>query len=388
MKRKMIVFCAIYGLLFVGTNMVHAVTPALFQSLHYGSYMFGVAFAGMSLTNFLTSPFWGAYAGRLGYIKCFVFGVTGYTIGQLLFISAQVEWMTVAARLFGGLFVSSFMISGVLYISSIAGEKNRGRYVAYLAATQTACSAAGYFIGGMLGTVSFWAAFIAQAAACLSAAALAAIFVKEPPCEQPKEKITARALNPLRSFIDMRGVMNGFLAVFLGATLFSSFTTNCFDNSFNYYIRDQFAFPTSYNGAIKAGVGIIGLLANLTINPLLARRGNLRASIVKVFGLGALALMLLSLAKTVPAFILLAVIYYTVNAVYLPMQQTLGAEGGKGVVYGAFMSVRSLGQMTGGLLAGLLYSLRPEAPFYAAALAFLLAMALSLFNSRQKKQPG
>jgi len=70
----MIIFSALYGLLYLGTNMVHAVTPAFFQALNYPDYMFGVSFACMALTNFLTSPFWGVYASRIGYVRCFMFG--------------------------------------------------------------------------------------------------------------------------------------------------------------------------------------------------------------------------------------------------------------------------------------------------------------------------
>ena len=179
--------------------------------------------------------------------------------------------------------------------------------------------------------------------------------------------------------------MNGFLLVFLCATFCSSFTTYCFDNSFNYFIRDQFAFPTSYNGTIKAVVGIIGMLANFFINPLLIRKGDPRRSIIAVFGAGAAALAVLSLMDTVIVFVLIAVLYYTANAIYLPIQQTLGAGKGDGRVYGAFMSIRSLGQMAGGLIAGLLYTVGQRAPFYASAAGFLLAMVFSAVNYRQSR---
>lgn len=380
----MILFSIVYGLLFVGTNMGHAVTPAFFQSMGYGSYMFGVAFACMSLTNFLLSPFWGAYAGRLGYIRCFIFGILGYAAGQAFSGLARAELVSALARLFTGLFVSSFSISGVLYVSHLGGENKRGKYVAYLAATQTACSAAGYFLGGMLGTVSIAAAFIGQSAVCLTAALLAAVLIREEKSADT-DPVSLRMLNPFRSFLDMRSVLNGVMAVFLAVTFFSSFTTNCFDNTFNYYIRDQFGFPTSYNGAIKAAVGLLGMAANFLLNPWLVRRGRLRSSIVGVFFIGMLMLLALNAARTVPLLLIFAMAYYLANAVYLPIQQTLGAQDGRGKAYGAFMSIRSLGQMAGGLLAGLLYTLGARVPFYAAALGFGLAMILSAVNVRQTK---
>ena len=386
MKRKMILFSAIYGLLLAGTNMVHPVTPAFFQSMNYPDYMFGVAFACMSLTNFLTAPFWGVFSGRLGYIRSFSFGAAGYVVGQLLFFFARTPLATALARLVSGVLVSPFMIGGVLYVSSIAGDEKRGQYVAYLAATQTACSAVGYFVGGMLGTVSIALAFGVQAITCLTASVLALVLFRDEKQADEKETITLAMLNPFKSLIEMRDIMDGFLMVFLGVTLFSSFTTNCFDNSFNYYIRDIFAFPTSYNGIIKAAVGLIGMLANLIINPWLVRKGGLRTSIAWVFGIGMVMLMLLSSTSVILLFVAFALVYYITNAVYQPIQQTLGAQSGSGATYGAFMSIRSLGQMFGGLLAGVLYALNPRLPFYASAAGFALAMLLSFVNARQEKQ--
>lgn len=380
MKRKMIVFSAIYGLLFIGTNMVHAITPAFFQSMGYPSAMFGIAFACMSLSNFLISPFWGERAGKIGYAKCFAFGAMGYTAGQIWFGLSHTPLLSALARLITGLFVSSFSISGVLYVSELGEKDNGGKYVAYLAAVQTACSAAGYFLGGMLGTISFSAAFAGQAILCIMAAMLAVTLVHEP--KRHKKTASKQKLNPLSALWNVRGLLNAYILTFFAAAMCASFTTNCFDNAFNYYIRDQFAFPTSYNGIIKASVGLLGLVVNLFFNPWLAQKGNLRNAIIVVFSAGTVALMLLPLSQSITAFIVLAVVYYTISAAYLPIHQTLGAENG-GTVYGAYMSVRSFGQMIGGLLAGLFYALNEQLPFYASAIAFLLAVVFSVVNARQ-----
>lgn len=382
----MIIFSALYGLLYLGTNMVHAVTPAFFQALNYPDYMFGVSFACMALTNFLTSPFWGVYASRIGYVRCFMFGGVGYVAGQILFALSTSVVMTAIARLIVGLFVAPFMIGGLLYISTISGDEKRGQYMAYFAAVQTASAAGGYFLGGMMGSISLNAAFVGQAVLCLLSVVLTALFVKEEGKEENPEKVTLQMLNPFRPLMEIRDILDGFLLVFLGMTLCSSFTTYCFDNAFNYYIRDIFSFPPAYNGAIKAAVGIIGMLANTLINPRLARRGSMNTSIAWVFGLGMVLLLALSGTGSIPLFVIFAIGYYMANAIYLPIQQTLSAEAGSDAAYGAFMSIRSLGQMLGGLLAGALYTLGARLPFYASALGFGLAMILSFINARRERK--
>ena len=118
----------------------------------------------------------------------------------MLFALARTELTTALARLFTGLFVSSFCISAVLYVSDLGGDEKRGKYVAYLAAVQTACGAAGYFAGGLLGTVSIFAAFIGQAAVCLGAALLTVLLVRSEPKKEPMKKHIGFP-NPFKSFI-------------------------------------------------------------------------------------------------------------------------------------------------------------------------------------------
>ena len=50
----------------LAANFAHPATPTLIQNLGLNDYMFGVAFAGMSLTNFLFSPFWGKISDQIG----------------------------------------------------------------------------------------------------------------------------------------------------------------------------------------------------------------------------------------------------------------------------------------------------------------------------------
>ena len=44
------------GLYFVFANIVHPIEPTIYTDLGFHDYMFGVAMAAMSLTNFLFAP--------------------------------------------------------------------------------------------------------------------------------------------------------------------------------------------------------------------------------------------------------------------------------------------------------------------------------------------
>ncbi|MEA5040638.1 MAG: MFS transporter [Clostridiaceae bacterium] len=383
-NRRPKAFLALYFILYVGTNMIHPITPALFQSLGFHDSMFGIAFACMAFTNFLTAPFWGMFSQKRGYIRAFSLGTAGYAIGQLLFGLAKTEVTAALARAFAGLFASSFSIAGMLYITHAVDAADRGRYISYFIAITTVASTMGYLAGGLVGTISFGLTFALQVAICLAVAIAAFILFKE--INDPEDMrggIDFKKVNPLSAFMDVRAILTPALAVFFVVTVASVFATTCFDNSFNYYIRDQFGFPTSYNGIIKAAVGLIGLAANLLINTRLARHGHGRKSIIYVFFIGTAILVMLPLAQSIPLFIAIAICYYTANAVYQPIQQELGSGGGDGIIYGAYTAMRGIGMVLGSLLAGLIYSAGAKLPFWMAAGAFLLSAVLSIVNKRQ-----
>ena len=383
-KRKPKAFLVVYSVLCVGTNLIHPITPALFQALGFRDAMFGIAFACMALTNFLTAPFWGVFSQKRGYIRAFAIGTVGYALGQMLFGLAQTELAAALARAAAGLCSSSFGIAGMMYMTHAVDEQDRGRYISYFIALTTMSSTMGYLVGGLLGTVSLSLPFIVQVPLCIGVAVFAFFYFKEiNPAGDMQGKIDFQKVNPLTAFANVGRILTPALGVFFVVTVASVFATTCFDNSFNYYIRDQFAFPTSYNGLIKAVVGLIGLGANLLINTRLARRGNGRKTIIPVFFIGTAFLVLLPLTSSIPLFLVLAVCYYTANAVYQPIQQELGSGGGDGVIYGAYTAMRGVGMVLGSLLAGLIYAAGPKLPFWLAAGAFLLSALLSIVNKKQ-----
>ena len=50
-NRRPKAFLVLYSILCVGTNMIHPITPALFQSLGFSDSMFGIAYACMAFTT-------------------------------------------------------------------------------------------------------------------------------------------------------------------------------------------------------------------------------------------------------------------------------------------------------------------------------------------------
>lgn len=380
----------LYFVLCITTNLVHPVTPSLFKELQYPDYMFGAAFAAMALLNFAFCPLWGVLCERVGYVKCFALSIAGYGLGQIIFFYATTVPMTLFARAVTGSFSGGFAIASMSYTAQLANTDatRRGKYVAYYTAIQSVGTAMGYFLGGMAGTRDPRDAFRLQIVMSFCVAAFILLTLKEiKTAEGAKSRLTLREINPVSAFVDVRRLLTPALAVFLLAAALTAFGGVCFDNSFNYYIRDRLGFPTSYNGIIKAVVGLLGLLVNFTLNMLIASRANGRRAIIPVLiGAGA-TLVAVPFITNIPVFIAVSVLFFIFNVMYLPIQQSLVARGdASGVLYGAYNATRSLGMVIGSLFAGFAYGANPQLPFFGAAAVFLLAALLFYVNLKQYKK--
>ncbi len=372
----------------VATNLIHPVTPMLLQRIGCPDYMFGVAFAMMSFTNFLTCPFWGRMGDRYGYIRIHTVGILGYALGQYIFSTATGTAMVVVGRAVSGCFASANMVCGMAYLArSTQDGKRRTRYMAIYAALNTAGAAGGYLTGGLIGDFSIPLVFILQVASCVFLGLALYALIGEVQTALDKSPLSFGEINPIASILSSAKMITVPMATFLLASFLANFATWGHDNAFNYYLRAQLDFPPSGNGIFKSVVGIIGLVANFTLNMWISARTDMRKSIVVLFGLCSASLVLMVTLPGIPAFLITAVAFYTVNAIYMPIQQSLIVRNDDGSATGAlsgiFVASRSLGMVLGPLFSGFAYSVSAELPFIAAAAAFFLAAATSWINQKQ-----
>lgn len=376
------VVCAAMALESVGANVVHPVEPAFYIALSLPDWIFGVAFASMALGLFLFAPFWGVVSDRIGRIPTLAVTATLYGFAQLAFLVSTTVPTIVLARFAAGATCSGFGVAAMAYVADISEARTCGRHMTLLAAVQSAATAFGYLAGGVVGQDDPGRSFILQFFILIAVAALAWLLLAESPAfARSDERLTLARANPLSALAGTRDLLSPWMCAFLGATVCACLASAAFDNSFNYYLRDQFGFPTTYNGYIYATVGVLGLAANLTVGLRLQRARDGERSLAVVLACAALALASTLFAASMPAYLGFNILFYVFNAMYLPMMQALAIEGdpdGHGKVSGLFQSVKSLGMVAGSLAAGFVYEASPQVPFVLAAVAFALAAGAAL----------
>ena len=391
-QRHMFLFFIALVAFFMSASFAHPVTPTLIQEYHLNDSMFGVALAAMQTTNFLFSPFWGKLNGYISSRKSLLICCTGYAIGQALFGMARTEAMVVFARCFAGIFTGGAFTSFLTYIVNTSSEKDRGRNLTIQATIQSVGGAFGYFVGGFLGEISLDVTFGAQALTLFLCGVMFFVFCKDDKKAgmgriQPAQIV--RDANPFATFIASRQFMNILFAVLFTVTALQNLGYTAFEQCFNYFIKDAFHMTSRYNGLIKGVIGFVSLAANATICMWMIRKTNVKRSVIYILGACTCAALSVVFIDAVAPFMVMSVVFYTFNAVSIPLLQDLVAKRaaqGKdsNLIMGFYNATKSLGGIIGSLVAGLVYTVGPKLAFVFAGVMLLVATLFSIVYSRMK----
>lgn len=384
-------FCCFQGL-------VHPITPTIFKNLLYPDYVFGLVSASTATAMFLFSPAWGNFGDKIGHSRAFSIALPIYSLSQIAFGLSTKPLMSIISRFFSGFSGGGAMVVAMAYVVNITNKENRAKIMSYYAAFNAVSMSMGYFIGGVIGNISISAVFIIQAVALCLASVLTLVFIKDPEIDENKY-IYNSSPNFINKFVKKNDAMPKLLRILLIAVFLTSIASYSYDNAFNYYIKADLNLPSTYNGVIKAITGIIGLISNFTINIYLAKKTDLKKSIIVLLFLCGTFALSVPFMPSINTFFILSMVYFALNSIYLPIQQVLVIEDidekSCGVISGIFNSVRSVGMIFGSLVVGFLYAIDSKLPFIISSLAFILGAIVCIIyyirtkiickNSRKKK---
>lgn len=390
---KLIIYYILVAAESLAANLAHPITPTLIQNLNLPDYMFGLMFAGMSVTNFLFSPFWGRLVDYLQSRSILLIGCVGYGLGQLFFWQATTPVTIMIARCFSGFFVGAINVAMLTYLVNTSNPADRSRNLTIHATTVTVSSTFGYLIGGLAGEISLNLSFGMQVMLLLLCGLLFALL-----CQKDRSISTSRpsllqiskGANPFSAFLAGRQFMTSLFAILFSVLLLSMFASTAYDQCFNYYIKDQFGFSSAYNGTIKAVIGVISLVSNMTLCLYIMRKTNVAKSNALLLLFGSIAMLGVLIFDTVVPFILFTILYLGINAISVPVLQSLvsgrASAQNSNLVMGFYNAIKSLGMVAGSLIAGFVYDYNPKFPFMLAAISFAGAFLLAMLYWKKTKK--
>lgn len=379
-KTRFLAFFVALTLFHLAANFAHPVTPTIIQELGLHDYMFGLALAVMMMANFLMSPFWGKInlyisSGRSLFICC-----VGYGVAQLGFAYSTTEPTILMYRMLAGIFIGGAFVSFLTYVVNIAKPEDQAKYLTISATIHSVAGAFGYLIGGVIGEYSIKAAFLSQAATLALAGTLFLLVCL--PDAQNEKKLPAKQLvkdiNPMKAFLDSRYFMNMGFALLFAVNILINFGNTGFDQVFNYYLKDQLALTSAYNGIIKAAVGMVSFIFNTTLCVWIINKTDNRKSMVVLVAVCVAAAVGTVVSAKIGAFIACSIALYASYSVSIPVLQNMVAQQAdpkqKNLVMGFYNATKSLGSIIGSLMAGFVYAIHVKLPFVCIVLIYALAI--------------
>ena len=393
-KLRFALFFGAMILFNLAANFAHPVTPTIIQNLNLPDYMFGLMLAAMMISQFLLSPFWGKINASISSRQTLLVCCTGYGVAQLGFALARTQMEILAVRVLAGIFVGGIFVSFLTYIINVSRPEDQAKYLTWSATIHAVFGAFGYLVGGVLGEISIRGTFYLQAPALTAAGILFRIACE--PDNVAAERVPLKQIlkdsNPMKAFADGRYFMNTAFALLFALNILMNFGNTGFDQVFNYYLKDQLGLTSSYNGVIKAAVGLISFVSNMTLCLWIIRKTNVRKSMVVLASFCTAAAVGALLIPQLAVYIACSVLVYAGYSVSLPVLQHMAAEQAdpaqKNLVMGFYNATKSLGSIIGTLMAGFLYGIHAKLPFlmvviiYGAAL--VMAAACLLYSGREK----
>jgi len=386
--RKVMLFAS---LIFITANFHHPVNPTYFTMLDLPSHVFGTSFAMMVFASFLTSPLWGSWGDNKSRKMTLVYATILYGSAQIVYGLANNIWQILAIRAIAGLFTGGFMVGLMAMIVDVSSVDKRGERIAAYSALMSVSMAVGFLTGGALGYLPIRYVFFIQGGVMILIGLSIYFFMEESNSPLRKGSKPQFIWNILGEKEKREAVFTPWILLFLGITFFAFVAFSSNNNAFNYYLRDELNFEPIVNGIWKATTGIIGLVANLTINVWIVRKTELKTSMRILLGLALMSATMIYLKDSTYPFMIWSLFYFTFHTILFPLLQNFAVEDsqhGAGFMSGIFNAVKALGEMSGAIIAGFAYGLGSKVPFLLAAAALLIALLLGFVQSMGKNEAG
>lgn len=374
----------------ITTNIGHPVTPYYINQLNFDKIVFGYFYALMSFGMLISAPIWGSLGDAKGrkwiIIICLIF----YGVGQVMFATFDNLYLIFFARLFSGIFSGGILVSFLSYMtrSKELAKYNQSRLYATFISLQLVGTSLGSFIGGALGEVfapNYNIVLYIQGLLMVVFAVYVLTLMKF----DNEEKKEIRSINPLASLNDIK-LLPFILIVFLFIVAVINISFTDVSKYLDVYFADC-GYGSLKLGTVNLIVGLLTLVINLVITPLIIKRFK-PLLILSIFTL--LGSIMLVLTFSLPNLILNIYTFYMIfiaaKAIIEPIIVEYLNEHKNiqpGILMGLRQSFISLGGIVGVLIGGIIYAANNVLLFYLCAIMlFVSAVIFIILHLISKKE--
>ncbi len=346
-----------------GFSVLFPILPFWASNLGASSFEIGLMFSAYPLAQFLSSRFWGRLSDRFGYKVGISLGSLGFALTSLLLPLFPSPTYIIALRFIGGFVSSAALPSSSAYIGAISSERAYAKNFGIYGASLGLGIVVGPFIGAITSKFSLILPFIVSGLLGFLAFLLSLVIVKNIRGEIPK--------NPIRVKLPKDKAVIVFLSFMIMLVMVN------FEAILALFVKDRFSLGSTEVGYLLGISGLFGAISQTISNRIINILGYWKVIFLSLMGSTLISL----LVPFSPSFLflsILVVIMVSLLGISQPAILSLLSMGigNRGEIMGSYQSTSSLGRILGPAIAGTLYSISINFPFFFASLVSLIALLI------------
>ncbi|MEE6666760.1 MFS transporter [Pediococcus acidilactici] len=390
-KNKKTLWILIAGnlLICLGIGLVIPVTPFIKNYYHYSTTQMGIMTSLFAFSQFIASPLVGRLSDRIGRKPLIVAGLFLYAVSEVIFaLSNSLIWFNVS-RVIGGLSAALFVPTSMALAADVTTPAQRARVIGWISAAFSGGLILGPGIGGVLANISYKTPFWAAAALGL----ISTIFTY---AVMPKMEVIREIAHEehddepqaVKKTGALRDVLTAPLIILFTMIFVAAFGLQGFESIYSIYVNQVFNFRLGTIALVLTFNGIFSLILQVFIFDWLVRKMGEVNLIGACFLIGAIFVFWITQAHTQIEVIIATLVVFSAFDILRPAITTLLTKEGKnnqGLINGLNMSLTSVGNVIGPILAGMLMDYNTHIPYLLVALILFISYGITFAVKRVMK---
>lgn len=371
-KRTITILIFSEFLICLGMSLIFPVMPFIKNELHFTATDMGIMSSLYALMQFIASPLIGRLSDRIGRKPLLLGGLGLFALSEVLFALTNHLYMFDLSRIIGGLSAGMFVPTAQALAADVTDLKHRAKVIGWLSAAFSGGLILGPGLGGLLAQHGYKTPF--WTAAILGLIGLIATLVLLPK-DEPRQETTTNAT----AKGDWRAVLTGPMLMLFVLILVSSFGLQSFESIYSIFVNEVFGFTLKDIALVLTLNGIISLIAQVVFFDRIVQAISEIGLIRVAFAASALGVFWLMFTHSKVIVMVMTLVAFTAFDLLRPAITTLltkASASNQGVINGLNMSLTSVGNIAGPLIASALLDWNYHIPY--AVVVFFLAISFGL----------
>lgn len=388
-KRTIGIMILCEFLICLGLSLIFPVEPFIQKEYHLTAFDMGLMTALFAMVQFVASPLVGRVSDQWGRKPMLVWGLVAFAVAEFIFAIGNHLWQFNLSRAINGLSAAMFVPTSMALAADITTTEQRARVIGWLSAAFSGGLILGPGLGGLLAHFNYKFPFWVAAALGLVATAIAICWLPRDDDEVVKSQTKSPGAAVRRStWHQVRQMLTPTLATLFLMIFVAAFGLAGFEAIYSLYVNQVHGFGLGAIAMVLTINGLISLLLQVFFFEGLVRWLSEIRLIRWSYLLSAVGTIVVIYDHSFWQLVLATLVVFEGFDLLRPAITTLLTKmsaQNQGLLNGLNMSLTSVGNIVGPLLAGWLLDVNYQYPYWLVAGFLFVSWGIALVLSRRLK---